>query len=712
MDDHPALPQHILLLHLSQHHLRQADELGPQLTARPAHATQAIGRLHYQPSGPATAADEDEQQLRGAGQAYRRHIALAVGCLQATASLPPDAVPAELRLAAHCQLARLLRTETVETARAAAALQHAQALARQAFPARLPLALTLAEALAHTQAADPRISFRQIKKQLERAIQLTLRGQTVAAELVPAYYRLQLQLCTLAYERAQDFPTALAALRSVVVLAEARGDDELWAACKTHELKMAIDRRQWALVGQLFAGLLPRIALPSPGEPSPPSTGPPPPPRIALGQQLTNYVLLLLVVYYAAVGLAEPAKAWLKLLRTAMDAPSREEGEVEGTYKPPMSSPVTPRKRTHDDAAADHAAPPLFLGTPPAQYVAVKIMPRELMYTLTYLVSLAVHFDGHGKSPKSLVYAQEGLKQVDRQLMRGFPSLAGGRSSGGYLASMADHLRLLMRIKTELTVLSVQLAIVRTDYLEADRLLVEVIKTTCEQGRWAAESGRVAFLKSMLSHATGNLGMARQSLLTSMHLAPAGGELGVLAKACYVLLRLAEPAEQRSEAVDRLIGELAPLAKTGLPAVAMAVHVVLALSCGEIVKAKHHLTSALNEANKTANTHLKMGLLGLLSTMFLNTRSDQATKMLTSCYKLSQGFAGGPPLQPVAGNVAAGSSLGLCVARKLVEIYEAQAAADAAAEGDGPSEELGLRTARLAAATTLQQRLLEQTPLL
>jgi hypothetical protein len=25
-------------------------------------------------------------------------------------------------------------------------------------------------------------------------------------------------------------------------------------------------------------------------------------------------------------------------------------------------------------------------------------MPRELMYTLTYLVSLAVHFDGHGKS--------------------------------------------------------------------------------------------------------------------------------------------------------------------------------------------------------------------------------------------------------------------------------------------------------------------------
>jgi hypothetical protein len=30
-------------------------------------------------------------------------------------------------------------------------------------------------------------------------------------------------------------------------------------------------------------------------------------------------------------------------------------------------------------------------------------MPRELMYTLTYLVSLAVHFDGHGKSSAFLL---------------------------------------------------------------------------------------------------------------------------------------------------------------------------------------------------------------------------------------------------------------------------------------------------------------------
>lgn len=124
----------------------------------------------------------------------------------------------------------------------------------------------------------------------------------------------------------------------------------------------------------------------------------------------------------------------------------------------------------------------------------------------------------------------------------------------------------------------------------------------------------------MLSHATGNLPSARQSLLTTLflvdshvksaHTQPARlgmmGELSTLAKACYVLLELAEsderliapkhhrvdqhllspPAIPRSLAIDRLINELALLAKVSLPNVSMAIHVVLAVSCGEIVKAK------------------------------------------------------------------------------------------------------------------------------
>jgi len=232
------------------------------------------------------------------------------------------------------------------------------------------------------------------------------------------------------------------------------------------------------------------------------------------------------------------------------------------------------------------------------------------------------------------------------------------------------------------------------------------------------------------------------------------GELSTLAKACYVLLELAEngerpialnqhrvdqhllsaPAIPRSLAIDRLINELALLAKVSLPNVSMAIQVVLALSCGEIVKAKHHLTTALNEANKTSNTHLKMILLGLLSTMFLNTRSDQATKMLKSCYKLSQGFSSDhhhlQQLQPTplqsrtslenvqpADVVVGNSSLGLCVGRKLVEIYETQSSVGNGNREEGNMEEADrvqnkLKKERLILANLAHQRALDQTPLL
>ena len=166
--------------------------------------------------------------------------------------------------------------------------------------------------------------------------------------------------------------------------------------------------------------------------------------------------------------------------------------------------PVTPRKRTHDDDSDRSPVPQLLLAAPKSggpsepptdsQYVTLKIMPRELMYTLTYLLSLAVHFDGHGKSsafplspprsayspllslfrPKSLIYAQEGLKQVDRQLSLGFQGLTPHRSGSAYapslLASMHQHLGLLMQIKSEINILCVQIAIVRSDFLHADRV--------------------------------------------------------------------------------------------------------------------------------------------------------------------------------------------------------------------------------------------------
>jgi len=256
----------------------------------------------------------------------------------------------------------------------------------------------------------------------------------------------------MAYQRAKDFPTALAALRNMLSLAESRNDAELWIACKAHEIKLAMDRHEWGLVGQLFSSVIPMIDLPNPpSQASPPSPHPQHPPQVVpqpsrhvvlIGRQLKNYIMLLLIIYYSIVGQIESAKWWLKHLRNEMDSPNREEGDAEGTYKiylqshPPPSfhrqpGPIPPiqltvdssstisRKRMFEEDNKHSGSPKLATTqnwTPPesprrsTQYVMISIMPRELMYTLTYLVSLAVHFDGHGKSPKSLIYAQEGLK--------------------------------------------------------------------------------------------------------------------------------------------------------------------------------------------------------------------------------------------------------------------------------------------------------------
>ncbi|PLW13155.1 hypothetical protein PCASD_01903 [Puccinia coronata f. sp. avenae] len=825
-----SLPPYILLLHLTQLHLRQARQLIPALSTRPSWLYAPLGTLHYPYHPPTPDPHSEQAYLSSAVSTYRRHISIAIACLESLISLASSAaaaapIPIEINLFALSQLAQILISETHEYPIANQIVQHALTLSRQR-DALTPFKLSLSESLLAIQAADPTTSFRQIKKQAERCIQLTFKNQVVDPRYVPWYYRWQLLLCHMSYERAKDFPAALAALRNMLSLAESRNDAELWIACKAHEIKLAMDRHEWALVGQLFSSVIPMIELPiPPPQDLPPSPHPPDqpqpvphPPRqlVTIGQQLKNYIMLLLIIYYSIIGQSDSAKWWLKHLRNEMDSPKREEGEVEGVYKiylqshspqshqrqPGQMSPTklsfnsastTPRKRMFE-GGCKHTDSPQLTTTPTwtpsdstkrgTQYIIISIMPRELMYTLTYLVSLAVHFDGHGKSPKSLIYAQEGLKQVDRQLVLGFQSLAyldRSKEPLGYspsiLNSMGAHLRVLMAIKTEINLMASQIAIVRSDFHHADQLLVETIKIACDEHRWDFYSPRISFLKSMLSHATGNLPSARQSLLTTLFLVNGHvksshpqqpmrigmmSELSTLAKACYVLLRLAESDDRptppshhhhhhldrylisphevsRSFAVDRLIHELALLVKVSLPNVAMAIHIVLAVSCGEIVKAKHHLTSALNEANKTSNTHLKMILLGLLSTMFLNTRSDQATKMLKSCYKLSQGFSSGHqrihylqqpphptvPLQPrpahenaqFADVVVGNSSLGLCVGRKLVEIYETQSAVGSGCAEDGNAADMdrmqnSLKKDRLILSNLAHQRVLDETPLL
>lgn len=829
-----GLPQSILLYHLAQLHLHHAHRVFlPRLFQSPSapRSEQLIGSL------------DPGDLLHRSICSYRHHLSIAIAALQSILSLPStDALHPPLELLVRAQLVRILIHQTEHYhPRAYRLLLPAFELARRSPHHSLPLSLHLSESLIILQSHDPTVSFRQIKKSIQRAIELTKPSSLhpapsailVDPKSVSYYYRFQLLLVQLAYHRAHDHPTALAALRAILTLAESRRDDELWIATKAYEIKLALDSSQSKLVGDLFHSILPRIQLPLELQPKPTTTPQDEPsktptqPTIVVGQQLINHILLLYVIHTSIIGDSQTAKLWLRHLRTRMDSLDPEDGELEGIYKiylnphsPPIPLPPTapgsPFKH-HSSPSISHQQRPFQESSQPKHsnlttlphhsaldstipsYVKISIMPRELIYTLTYVVSLAVHLDGHGKSPKSMVYALEGLKRLDRQLSLGFQFLTNydhgdqihhpsdGSWSPSILTSIGSYLKLLLAMKIETKLMMSQIAIVRSDFDHADQLLVETIKMACQQSRWDSYSPRIAFLKAMLSHATGNLPSARQSLLSVMlttqptrrapsaepagaathHSTPDRIELGHLAQACYVLVRLSEDDRphpdhhhhhdpSRSFAVENLIKELTHVSHHALPNLNMVIQVVLAMSCGEIVKSKQHLTLALNEANKTSNTHLKMILLGLLSTTFLNTRSDQATQMLKSCFKLSLGFSSitatptaltplqprshqaqlvgpshapsslalppqsqpsiDPPAAPTTSpitprNVAVGNpSLGLWVGKKLVELYRASRTSI------GPDDEdptkLEAKLERLMISNRAHQDVLDRTRLL
>ncbi|POW13308.1 hypothetical protein PSHT_07101, partial [Puccinia striiformis] len=116
-----------------------------------------------------------------------------------------------------------------------------------------------------------------------------------------------------------------------------------------------------------------------------------------------------------------------------MDSSCCEEGEDEGIYKTHLRSNfaqnhndlLSSRKRMLKDDCFKPILSPAVTDpiTAENEYLMVSIMPRELFCTLLYLVSLTAHFDGHGKSPKSLIYAHEGSKQIDCQLISGLENL-------------------------------------------------------------------------------------------------------------------------------------------------------------------------------------------------------------------------------------------------------------------------------------------------
>ncbi|KAG0152348.1 hypothetical protein CROQUDRAFT_649740 [Cronartium quercuum f. sp. fusiforme G11] len=634
------LPVHVTLFYLVQLHLQAARELAAQLCLRP----------------------EAELAIR----THRRHLAIAIASLRAIVSLS-GTLPVEDDLRARWMLANVLVRETTGScAEVSELVQGALSIAR-GRPGLARFAFGMSEIEIWGMMEDGSgVGFRQVRKAIERAIERTMRLEVVDPAHVEWYYRFQLLLSHVCEQRDQA-EAAQAALEPVLSLAMTRGDIELWVAVRAREAKMGLERGEWTRTGERLRSIANVAKLPR-FEGGLAGTDKAEEELVKLGPALERYVLLLMALYHFTLGELGPAKQCVNFLQASLAQPV-EPDEIEDTYQLPIRpSPPSP-ELSSASAAIDSPLTRRFkdvsLNTHSSKSLSVSIttLPRPLFRVFIHLLSAAVHFDGHGKRPKCVGYLDQAIVEIGKG-------------------------RRMERMWVEAMLMRSQLAIVRSNFLGADEALWEVIAWTLRTSSWDKYGARIGFLKGMLSHATGNFSQAKASLRASIVLAlhpssSLGAEIGVLAKAGYVLI-----ASNEGEA-EALTKELGLLEGTVLRRLELAIQVVLAMRCGAIVRAKHYLTNALDHAHALVNTHIKTILLGLLGNLFLNTRPDQALKMLQSCAKACAGFR-----EQEVGM----AWLGLWAGEKLLELYQVS--------GD---EERGKKQA---AANVAYQTVLGSIPLL
>lgn len=114
----------------------------------------------------------------------------------------------------------------------------------------------------------------------------------------------------------------------------------------------------------------------------------------------------------------------------------------------------------------------------------------------------------------------------------------------------------------------------------------------------------------------------KMSRSSSSHRSPKSS-LWILASFSLLLLRLSLKTKTSQSALAAEILSSLPPPGTITPDLMLVAEVLKALTKGEIIKAKAHLSAALGLANEGMRNHAKALLLALLANLFLFTRNDQ-----------------------------------------------------------------------------------------
>ncbi|KIY43932.1 hypothetical protein FISHEDRAFT_51821 [Fistulina hepatica ATCC 64428] len=349
------------------------------------------------------------------------------------------------------------------------------------------------------------------------------------------------------------------------------------------------------------------------------------------------------------------------------------------------------------------------------QPLVVTLTHPKTILTLAYLVSSIAKHDPVGRNPKKKIFAEEGVRAVEREIR--LMVLAGSGIAIFPWTSAPDATNTSLRlakIKAELLCELASVAITRSEHKVAEDHIATLIAHTRSYKLFDWYAPRITLLHAHLAHSQAGLEFAIAAARTTVGAPLKSSErepwtallaqdasdkwLSIAARAGLFGLsigRLSPEAEQSRKAfeagLDRLRIEGAPLVREcqGLGGKLAAVGRMLeACLSTEVITSKQLLRQSLNYTTASQDNYLRGLVLAMCSNHYLLTAEDHARGMLESCANLAAGLGAQPRKRKDADRKALGSQLHdlgniplrMWVGDRLLELYSRADERDKAAK--------------------------------
>ncbi|GAA6023955.1 hypothetical protein JCM10207_008641 [Rhodosporidiobolus poonsookiae] len=420
-------------------------------------------------------------------------------------------------------------------------------------------------------------------------------------------------------------------------------DGEVLLLARLAEARLALDDEDYTAAAELLAPVESWLATEA--KPGSPSSG-------GGRGEAVIVTSLMRTVILAQTGDVKGARDRLKETHKLLDAPRGARVGAEGIFTAPIRQTATST-------------------SPPLSVLAYYLPPHATLYPFTFYLSSVLHLDALGRSPRALLFGEEGLRVYSNRL-NGREEYPGPVRS---LAQVGEDAVRTVRLKVETHVTLAHLHTLRGEFDAADKDLESAVRAAAAYELW---DGSVAGASATRERTALALGLARLAR------AARGGQDELQAAKCFEaviasispgpLLALATPSKSKASPMTsphrqhtlRLAQLSLLLLHFSVPALAstaitstqallhaltgssnsssagheaawasLATSLASALSATQITAQKTALSAALTAANGLQANAVRAGVLALLASLFTFTREGEAHKMLVSSYKLS-----------------------------------------------------------------------------